>query len=100
MPPLPGLTPPKPIPLKDRSSLIFVEPGQLDVIDGTFVVVDATGMRLLIRDAFRREKLLGRLIPTIEDVLAAGGLEPPQAPPEAQPPAIAETPSGDQGHRG
>jgi CRISPR-associated protein Cas1 len=42
---LPGLPPPKPIPIKDRSSLVFVEKGQLDVIDGAFVVVDRTGVR-------------------------------------------------------
>ncbi|WGF90207.1 type I-E CRISPR-associated endonuclease Cas1e [Marinivivus vitaminiproducens] len=42
---MPGLSPPRPIPLKDRSSLIFVERGQIDVLDGAFVVVDATGIR-------------------------------------------------------
>ena len=42
---LPGLTPPRPIPLKDRSSIVFVEKGQLDVRDGAFVVVDKTGVR-------------------------------------------------------
>ena len=42
---LPGLAPPKPIPLKDRSSILFVEKGQIDVLDGAFVVVDATGVR-------------------------------------------------------
>lgn len=34
---MPGL-PPRPIPLKDRSTLRFLERGQLNVIDGTFVV--------------------------------------------------------------
>ncbi len=33
------------------------------------------------RDAFRRANILGRIIPMIEDVLSAGGLDPP-APPE------------------
>lgn len=42
---LPGLTPPKPIPIKDRSSIVFVEKGQIDVIDGAFVVVDVNGVR-------------------------------------------------------
>lgn len=42
---LPGLTPPRPIALKDRASIVFVEKGQIDVLDGTFVVVDATGVR-------------------------------------------------------
>jgi CRISPR-associated protein Cas1 len=40
-----GLPPPKPIPMKDRSSFAFVEKGQIDVIDGAFVVVDQTGVR-------------------------------------------------------
>jgi len=43
--PLPGLAPPKPIPIKDRSSIVFVEKGQIDVLDGAFVVIDATGVR-------------------------------------------------------
>lgn len=45
---LPGLRPPKPIPIKDRSSLIFVEKGRLDVVDGAFVVVDERGVRTVI----------------------------------------------------
>jgi CRISPR-associated protein Cas1 len=42
---LPGITPPKPIPIKDRASIAFIAKGQLDVIDGAFVVVDKTGVR-------------------------------------------------------
>lgn len=42
---LPGLAPPKPIPLKERSSVIFVERAQIDVLDGAFVAIDATGIR-------------------------------------------------------
>ncbi len=42
---LPGLVPPKPIPMKERSSIVFVEYGQIDVIDGAFVVIDKTGIR-------------------------------------------------------
>lgn len=45
---LPGLTPPRPIPLKDRSSLVFVERAQLDVLDGAFVAVNADGTRTQI----------------------------------------------------
>jgi CRISPR-associated protein Cas1 len=52
------------------------------------------------RDAFRRTRLLERLIPAIEDVLKAGGLDPPGAPEEAMPVAIPDTASGDAGHRG
>ena len=40
--PLPPL---KPIPIKDRISVLFVERGQLDVLDGSFVLVDKTGVR-------------------------------------------------------
>lgn len=39
------LPPLKPIPIKDRLSILFVEKGQIDVLDGAFVVVDATGVR-------------------------------------------------------
>lgn len=42
---MPGLPPPKPIPLKDRASLIFVGRAQLDVHDGAFVAVNADGTR-------------------------------------------------------
>ena len=45
---IPGAKPPKPIPLKERASIIFVEKGQLDVIDGAFVLVDANGVRTVI----------------------------------------------------
>lgn len=43
-----GLPPPKPIPLKDRTSLVFVERAQLDVRDGAFVAVEADGTRMHI----------------------------------------------------
>jgi CRISPR-associated protein Cas1 len=45
---LPGAPPPRPIPLKERASIVFVERGQLDVIDGAFVLVDANGVRTVI----------------------------------------------------
>lgn len=45
---LPGAAPPSPIPLKDRASIVFVEKGQLDVIDGAFVLVDTLGVRTVI----------------------------------------------------
>lgn len=35
----------KPIPIKDRLSILYVEKGKLDVLDGAFVVVDKTGVR-------------------------------------------------------
>jgi CRISPR-associated protein Cas1 len=52
------------------------------------------------RDAFRRTNLLERIIPTIEEVLAAGGLPSPREPADAQGPAFTEEASGDEGHRG
>lgn len=41
----PILPPLKPIPIKDRVSVVFLEKGQLDVLDGAFVVVDKNGTR-------------------------------------------------------
>lgn len=52
------------------------------------------------RDAFRKTHLLQRLIPGIEEMLAAAGTHLPEPHPEAQPVAIPERPSGDVGHRG
>ena len=43
--PAPGLAPPHPIPIKDRASILFIEKGQLDVLDGAFVVIGRTGVR-------------------------------------------------------
>lgn len=45
---IPGLPPPRPIPIKERASILFLEKGQLDVIDGAFVVVDLRGVRTVI----------------------------------------------------
>lgn len=45
---LPGITPPKPIPIKDRASMLFLEKGQVDVIDGAFVLIDKDGIRTQI----------------------------------------------------
>jgi len=58
-------------------------------------------VRRACRDAFRRTNLLERIIPTIEEVLSAGGLEAPALPEDAQPPVLATGEgSGDAGHRG
>jgi CRISP-associated protein Cas1 len=60
-----------------------------------------SAVRHACRDVFRETRILRRLIPAIEQVLAAGGLEPPEEPADAQPPAIPEPePQGDAGHRG
>jgi CRISPR-associated protein Cas1 len=57
-------------------------------------------VRLACRDIFRSSKLLERIIPTIEEVLSAGGIVPPEAPPESVPPAIPNPESiGEAGHR-
>jgi len=57
-------------------------------------------VRIACRESFRSHKILKRIIPLIEDVLAAGGIEIPKAPTDAQPPAIPEPESiGDSGHR-
>ncbi|WP_457647254.1 type I-E CRISPR-associated endonuclease Cas1e [Profundibacter sp.] len=42
---MPGLPPPKPIPLKERAAMVFVERAQIDVKDGAFVAIDAEGTR-------------------------------------------------------
>jgi CRISPR-associated protein Cas1 len=58
-------------------------------------------VRLACRDAFRRTKLLTRIIPTIEQVLEAGELPRPDPPPEAAGPAFSEDGGlADDGHRG
>lgn len=57
-------------------------------------------VRLACRDIFRSNKVLDRLIPLIEEVLAAGDIQPPEPPEDSQPPAIPEpAPTGDIGHR-
>jgi len=57
-------------------------------------------VRLACRDLFRSDKILKKLIPLIEEVLAAGDIEPPKPPEGAVPPAIPEPTSiGDAGHR-
>jgi len=40
-----GLPPPKPIMLKERVSMLFLEYGELDVLDGAFVLIDKKGVR-------------------------------------------------------
>ena len=57
-------------------------------------------VRIGCRDRFRQTRLLNRLIPSIEEMLAAGELDPPSKPEEAQPIAIPVEQSGDVGHRG
>ena len=47
-------------------------------------------VRLACRDVFRRSRILDRIIPLIEDVLDAGGLDVPEPPEGSLPPAIPE----------
>ena len=57
-------------------------------------------VRLACRDHFRQTRLLGKLIPLIEDVLSAGEIQPPEPPKDAQPVAIVDEKGlGDAGHR-
>ena len=57
-------------------------------------------VRLACREAFRKNKLLKRIIPTIEEILAAGELTPPRPHVEAVPVAIPNPENlGDAGHR-
>lgn len=57
-------------------------------------------VRLACRDIFRHHKTLAKLIPLIEEVLSAGGIQPPPPPEDAQPIAIPEpVPLGEVGHR-
>jgi CRISPR-associated protein Cas1 len=58
-------------------------------------------VRLACRDVFRQQKVLGRIIPMIEQVLSAGELERPSPHAEAVPIAIPNPEGlGDVGHRG
>lgn len=58
-------------------------------------------VRIACRDSFRQTRLLHRIIPTIEEILAAGGLPVPEIPDESVAPAIPNKESlGDAGHRG
>jgi CRISPR-associated protein Cas1 len=57
-------------------------------------------VRLACRDAFRETRLLKKIIPSIEDILSAGGLQPPEPPEDSVGPAIPNPESlGDAGHR-
>jgi len=58
-------------------------------------------VRLACRDYFREQKILKKIIPLIEEVLASGDITPPKPSKESMPPAIpVEKGVGDKGHRG
>lgn len=70
-------------------------------LDGQRVIDPVASVRHRCRDQFRKTNILGRLIPLIEDVLAAGEAEPPPVQKEAMPVAFADPKGlGDAGHRG
>jgi len=69
-------------------------------LDGERILDPVASTRCRCLGAFRRTNLLAKLIPTIEDVLSAGGLNVPVAPEEAQSVAFTNDPGiGDAGHR-
>lgn len=73
--PLPPL---KPIPIKERVSVIFVEPGEIDVRDGAFVVVDVTDIRTHIRAARGRLERVCAIFGATRPPPGSGGV--PTAP--------------------
>jgi CRISPR-associated protein Cas1 len=77
------------------------------VVPVAFRVVDEghsnpeQAVRLECRDVFRQTRLLGRIIPDIEAILAAGEIKPPEPPKDAILPTIPNRENiGDVGHRG
>ncbi|AEH61395.1 CRISPR-associated protein Cas1 [Methanosalsum zhilinae DSM 4017] len=57
-------------------------------------------VRLECRNSFRETRLLKKIIPTIEEVLAAGDIDIPKTPSDSVPPAIPNKEGiGDAGHR-
>ncbi|MBU2533599.1 MAG: type I-E CRISPR-associated endonuclease Cas1e, partial [Alphaproteobacteria bacterium] len=44
----PAYIPLKPIPIKERSAIVFLQYGELDVLDSAFVLVDSNGVRVQI----------------------------------------------------
>lgn len=78
-----------------------VVPAAFRVAARTHTADPERDVRLACRDLFRETRLLKRLIPMIEEVLAAGGLPVPETPEDCLPPAIPEEEGiGDAGHRG
>jgi CRISPR-associated protein Cas1 len=57
--------------------------------------------RIACRDSFRKSRLLEKVIPDIEAILSAGGLDRPEPPADAVGPAFADPAgSGEEGQRG
>ncbi|WP_216667394.1 type I-E CRISPR-associated endonuclease Cas1e [Herbaspirillum rubrisubalbicans] len=60
---------------------------------------DERTVRQHCRDMFRKSRLLERIIPDIEEILAAGGLQPPELQGVVEPAIPNEKGLGDAGHR-
>ena len=57
--------------------------------------------RLACRNSFRKSRLLEKIIPDIEAILSAGGLDRPEPPPDAVGPSFVDSASsGEEGQRG
>ena len=63
------LPPLKPIAMKERISMIFIEYGEIDVLDGSFVVIDNSGVRTQIP------------VGSIACIMLEPGTESPTGPP-------------------
>lgn len=57
-------------------------------------------VRIACREIFRKTNMLDRIIPMIQQVLAASGIDPPEDAPEAPASSFSTESSGDDGHRG
>lgn len=57
-------------------------------------------VRIACREMFRKTNLLDRIIPTIQSVLSASGIDQPDDAPEAPDPSFSEKGAGNDGHRG
>ena len=68
---------------------------------GKLGIAPDRAVRLACRDRFRQSGLLGKIIPTIEEVLIAGDLPRPKPPADSIRPAFENQEGvGDDGHRG
>ena len=85
----------------NRLIRLFLLPLKWRVQVGTKPSNPDRAVRLACRDSFRDTKILKKIIPMIEEVLSAGGIELPPPPEESIPPAIPLPENiGDDGHRG
>jgi hypothetical protein len=69
----PILPPLKPIPIKDRISVVYLEKGNLDVLEGAFVVVDKTGVRKRCYGLEHQYRMLSPIYLNIFSLLGEAG---------------------------